>query len=205
MELVSPINLNISKKLKNKSYFHRFFFIRTKAEIAEQIRSLRTKRVLKQAELAQLADMKQSAISRIEQSDYAGWSFKTLLRIANALDARLQVTFTPAEDVVKDYEERERLLSDRGKGKEMVGFVRSEDKQREFNERRRSAENIQRWVLRGMQAIENHGEPDPIELAKSRSLHAEIQHITLSTALGVKGSGITGHSQESGSSFHTGL
>ena len=110
MQLTYPIKLNISQKLKNKEYFHKFFFLRTKAEIAEQIRGLREKRDLKQADLAKLADMKQSAISRIEQSEYAGWNFKTLLRIAEALDARMQVIFTPAEEIIKEYEGNEQEL-----------------------------------------------------------------------------------------------
>ena len=51
--------------------------------------------------------MKQSAISRIEQAEYSGWSFNTLLRVADALGARLRVTFEPAESVIERYEENE--------------------------------------------------------------------------------------------------
>jgi len=49
--------------------------------------------------------MKQSAISRIEQAEYEGWTFKTLFRIADALDARLDVGLKPLEKALTEYED----------------------------------------------------------------------------------------------------
>ena len=57
-----------------------------------------------QKDLGEEANMEQSAVSRIEQSEYSGWSFKTLLRVADALDARLRILLEPAEDVIEQYE-----------------------------------------------------------------------------------------------------
>ena len=51
--------------------------------------------------------MKQSAVSRIEQADYSGWSFNTLFRVADALEARLMVSFEPVEDVIDWYRRKE--------------------------------------------------------------------------------------------------
>ena len=104
MELTTPIDLNISRALGEKSFFHKFFVSRAKDEIASKIRELRERRELTQKQFAEETGMKQSAVSRIEQSDYAGWNFKTLVRVAEALDARLIVDFVPREDVIKKYE-----------------------------------------------------------------------------------------------------
>lgn len=108
MASISPIKLNIAKRLReDKKYRERFFRGQTQDEIAMGIRSLREERKLRQTELAKKSGMKQSAISRIEQADYSGWSFSTLLRVADALDARLRVIFEPAEIVIDRYEEKE--------------------------------------------------------------------------------------------------
>lgn len=107
MKLTSSIDLNLSNKLKKKSYFNKFFLARARDDIAQQIRDLRNRRDLTQGEFAERAEMKQSAVSRIEQADYAGWNFKTLIRVAEALETRLLIQFIPMEDVIKEYEQRE--------------------------------------------------------------------------------------------------
>jgi len=108
MTSISLVNLNIAKKLKeDKGFRKRFFRGQTQDEIAMSIRSLREKRVMRQIDLARESRMKQSAISRIEQADYSSWSFNTLLRVADALDARLRVTLEPAEIVIERYEGKE--------------------------------------------------------------------------------------------------
>ena len=105
MGLISPLKLNISKRLKEDNAFRKRFFRRqAQDEIAMSIRSLREKRVMRQIDLAKKSGMKQSAISRIEQADYSGWSFNTLLRVGEALDARLHVTLEPKETVIARYE-----------------------------------------------------------------------------------------------------
>jgi transcriptional regulator with XRE-family HTH domain len=110
MASISPIKLNIAKRLKeDKGYRKRFFRGQTQDEIAMGLRSLREKRRKRQTDLAKESGMKQSAISRIEQAEYSGWSFTTLLRVADALDARLRVIFEPAEIVIERYEQNETL------------------------------------------------------------------------------------------------
>ena len=105
------IKLNLVEKLKNKAYRSAFFRARAQDDTAANIRSLREKRDLSQTELAKLSGMKQSAISRIEQAEYSSWTYRTLQRVADALDARLMVIFEPAEDVVKRYENMENFQS----------------------------------------------------------------------------------------------
>ena len=104
MNITTSINLDLLEKFKSKSFFHKFYLFRVADEISSKIRTLREKRDLTQKEFALQADMKQSAISRLEQSDYGGWNFKTLARIAEVLDARLIVDFVLREDVIKQFE-----------------------------------------------------------------------------------------------------
>jgi transcriptional regulator with XRE-family HTH domain len=109
MALISPIKLNIAERLKkDKNFRGRFFRGRAQDEIAMSIRGLREKRQMRQVDLSKASGMKQSAISRIEQADYSAWSFNTLFRVADALDARIRVIFEPIENVIEGYKEKER-------------------------------------------------------------------------------------------------
>jgi len=105
---ISPIELHLSEKLeKDPEYRKRFFRGQAQDEVASIITSLRKARKKRQIDLARETGMKQSAISRIEQAEYSGWTLKTLFRIADALDARLRVLFEPAELVIEQYRQRE--------------------------------------------------------------------------------------------------
>jgi transcriptional regulator with XRE-family HTH domain len=98
--MIKPIRLNLAHRLKNRRFRERFIATLARDEIASQIRELRQKRGFEtQTKFAKEAGMQQSAVSRIEQSDYSGWTFKTLLKVALTLNARLRVTFQPIEDV----------------------------------------------------------------------------------------------------------
>src|SRR5689334_2869128 len=61
--------------------------------IATQLKVLREQRGLSQQALAELADMKQTRISLLENVNYGSWSIQTLRRIAHALDVALNVSF----------------------------------------------------------------------------------------------------------------
>lgn len=65
--------------------------------IAEQVYNLRIQAGLSQNELADLVGTTQSAISRIEDSDYSGHSLAMLRKIAGALNQRIQVRFIPQD------------------------------------------------------------------------------------------------------------
>lgn len=108
MARITPIKLKLGEKFKNdKKYFHEFFRERAKEEIALQIRSLRKRRELRQFDFAKKVGMGQSAVSRIEQADYAAWTFKTLIRVAETLDARVRIVFEPMESIVEQYLEKD--------------------------------------------------------------------------------------------------
>ena len=113
MDFITPIELGIVEKLKNdKEYRQAFFRSSVTDSIAIQIRELRKLRSLKQGDLAAATEMKQSAISRIEQAEYSSWTFNTLSRVAEALDAKLTVTFQPAEQAIKEHEAAEYGIHD---------------------------------------------------------------------------------------------
>lgn len=107
--MISRIRTGLAAKLQDKGYRHRFFQRRAQDEIASNIRELRERRKLRQADLAEQCSMKQSAVSRIEQASYASWSLKTLFRVSEALDVRLRVVFDPMEEVIKQYERQEQI------------------------------------------------------------------------------------------------
>ena len=112
MALITPIKLRIAENLeKDKGFRSRFFRGQAQDEIAMSIRELREKRRMRQIDLAKKSNMKQSAISRIEQADYSAWSFTTLFRVADSLDARLRVVLEPIERVIDYYKEKEKVIS----------------------------------------------------------------------------------------------
>jgi transcriptional regulator with XRE-family HTH domain len=108
MSKLNSINIGLSKKLRDPGYRKRFFETLAQDEVATQIRGLRTLRKLRQKDFAKHAGMQQSAVSRMEQADYSGWNFKTLVRAANALDARLRILFEPAEKAIQEFEQLEK-------------------------------------------------------------------------------------------------
>lgn len=107
MTLLESINLDLGNKLQEKAYRDIFFEDWANDEVAAQLRQLRKFRRLRQIDVAKMTGMKQSAVSRIEQSAYSRWNFSSLTRIAQALDARVRVTFEPAEYVIREYEKIE--------------------------------------------------------------------------------------------------
>lgn len=62
-----------------------------------RIRELREEAGLSQAALARLIGTQPSAISRIEDADYAGHSVETLRKIARALHKQLIIDFAPEQ------------------------------------------------------------------------------------------------------------
>jgi transcriptional regulator with XRE-family HTH domain len=66
-------------------------------EIAKRLYDLRTKAGLSQRELARKVGATASAICGLEDADYEGHSLSMLLRIAAALDQRIEIRFVPIE------------------------------------------------------------------------------------------------------------
>lgn len=99
--------LGIAEELQDKDFRDAFFRAEREIDIPLQIKSLRKLRGLNQQQLAEKANFKQSAISRLENAREANWELATLVRLAEALDARLSVVIEPFEVVARGYRHRE--------------------------------------------------------------------------------------------------
>ena len=84
----------------DKSYRHAYADESLNLSIATQIKVLREQRELRQKDLAELAGMKQSMISRYENVNYSSWSINTLKKLAEAFDVMLDVRFRSFKDLV---------------------------------------------------------------------------------------------------------
>lgn len=104
MDAAEKIDVNLTEELRDPAFRRRYFLAESSARIAQDLIDLRKRRGLDQKQVAELVGTQQPAISRIEQADYQNWSFNTLRKLAGALDARIRVEITPAEDVLKEYE-----------------------------------------------------------------------------------------------------
>lgn len=114
-ELIGRIRFKLADKIRNPARRRKMFARMAQDEIAMEVRALREKRGFRtQAAFAKHVHMQQSAVSRIENAEYQGWTFKTLLRVAHALDARLRVSFEPAEDFQRRFDESERTAEIEG-------------------------------------------------------------------------------------------
>jgi transcriptional regulator with XRE-family HTH domain len=98
---LASIDREIADRLESDADFcHQFIRYWAANEVASELRRVRKLRKLTQAEVAELAKTGQSAISRIEKANYDGWTYNTLVTIAEALRARLRIVLEPLEDVI---------------------------------------------------------------------------------------------------------
>jgi transcriptional regulator with XRE-family HTH domain len=124
---LKPINLDLASRLTNRKFRERFLSTLARDEIAAQIRQLRLKRgFTTQSAFAKETGMQQSAVSRIEQADYSGWTFRTLLKVAFALKARLRVTFEPIEIVIDTAKRSERVAALQAKTDDDIATARAD-------------------------------------------------------------------------------
>jgi DNA-binding XRE family transcriptional regulator len=61
--------------------------------VCSQIRVLREQQEMTQGQLGETIGTTQTAISRIENTNYSAWNIRTLKKIAEAFDLRLRITF----------------------------------------------------------------------------------------------------------------
>jgi transcriptional regulator with XRE-family HTH domain len=114
MNFLPTIDLDIAARLKSDPKFRQAYFLaESSGMIARQLIGLRKRRGKSQEEIAKQLETRQPAISRVESADYRNWSFNTLRRLAEAMDARLRVIIEPSEDILGEYEgQKEQAKSD---------------------------------------------------------------------------------------------
>ena len=98
----------------------------TDSFLATQIKVLREQRKLTQSELADLAGVKQSQISRWESVNNASWQIRTLKNLAKALDLVLVVKFESYGNVLPDIQSLGRRSLERHSFDADPVFTRSE-------------------------------------------------------------------------------
>jgi len=86
--------------MQDKEYRHGLIDAQIEIDLPFQIRALRKQEELTQPQLAELAGMKQSRISKMEKPGGARFTLETLRRLAKALDVALIVRFAPFGELV---------------------------------------------------------------------------------------------------------
>jgi len=89
----------LKEQFKDTKVEEKFYERLEKERIAAELLYYREKFSLTQEELAKKVNTSQSAIARLEDSDYRGYSIKVLRKIADALGLELVVTFREKEKV----------------------------------------------------------------------------------------------------------
>ncbi|MEX0999301.1 MAG: helix-turn-helix domain-containing protein [Thermodesulfobacteriota bacterium] len=96
----------LSQRLRNefqdKEYAHAFVDSFLNASIATQIKVLREERGWTQKKLADKTGMEQSRISLLENVNYNKWSISTLLKLKDAFDVTLTVSFDTFSEKIED-------------------------------------------------------------------------------------------------------
>ncbi|MDR3487188.1 MAG: helix-turn-helix transcriptional regulator [Bradyrhizobium sp.] len=91
----------ISKLIENRDTRESYIRSKLSVLIPSQIRSLRLRRGLTQAELGSEAEMKQVRISAVERIGDASFSVETLVRLASALRVGLAIRFVPMSEMLE--------------------------------------------------------------------------------------------------------
>lgn len=94
----------------------------TDSFIATQIQVLREQRGLNQGQLAELAGLWQSQVSKLEDIDNSSWNGRTLKKIAKAFDLRLVVRFESFGSILSEVD-LHRLDLERNSFKDDLAFA----------------------------------------------------------------------------------
>jgi ribosome-binding protein aMBF1 (putative translation factor) len=86
---------HISQKMKDPEFQKAWDDLDTEFKLLEMVIKAREEAGLTQEELAQRIGTKQPALSRLERGGFKKAKIETLLKIANALNVRLTISFQP--------------------------------------------------------------------------------------------------------------
>ena len=87
---------DIAERMRNPAFAEAYNALEPEFQVARQVIALRLQRGLTQKELAERIGTKQSGISRVESMDQLP-ALSFLKRVAEALDAQLQIQLVPKE------------------------------------------------------------------------------------------------------------
>lgn len=83
--------------IPNKEFLGKFFRKELELDVPEQLKALRKMRGISQENLAKQVGINQPTISRLEREFKEGQSVEYLIRLSEALGARLHITLEPYE------------------------------------------------------------------------------------------------------------
>jgi transcriptional regulator with XRE-family HTH domain len=95
----------LAKLKNNKTYRDAYVAEHIKTSVPLQIRHLREKHALTQAQLADKAKTTQTVIARLEDPNYGNLTLNSLLKIASAFDIGLLVKFVPFSQLVLELQD----------------------------------------------------------------------------------------------------
>lgn len=95
------------------------------SRMATQTRAIREERGLTQKELAEIAEMKQSRISELENVNYNAWSVSTLRRLAKALGVRLFFGFESWGELLPEVSNFNRSLLQKPEFEKDIAFKKA--------------------------------------------------------------------------------
>jgi len=99
-------DLYLAKQMKDPEFAARFDQSGEAWDVALQLTALRQRAGISQKELARRLKTSQQQISRLESPGYEGHSLANLRRVADALHARVRVTFEPMKTTTKKSSKR---------------------------------------------------------------------------------------------------
>jgi transcriptional regulator with XRE-family HTH domain len=102
---MSELHEKLHQEFQDEDYRYAYDEAFSNSRMATQIKVIREQREgMTQAKLAELAGMKQSRISALENVDYSAWSVSTLRRLARALGVRLFFGFESWGELLPEIE-----------------------------------------------------------------------------------------------------
>lgn len=102
MSVKEQLSVDLSKLEKSREDAHEYIPEAIVLNLKDQIKKRRTKLKLKQSDLADMVNLKQPAISRIENQNNSSLSLQTLQQIASAMDCFIDLRLVPRVDYISD-------------------------------------------------------------------------------------------------------
>jgi transcriptional regulator with XRE-family HTH domain len=99
---MTSVRQNLAAKFTDKPYRDAFVAEQVFSRLPMKIRCLREAQDLTQRQLGDLAGIKQTWVSKLEDPNYGKLTIATLLKVASALDVGLQIDFVPYSKVLSD-------------------------------------------------------------------------------------------------------
>jgi transcriptional regulator with XRE-family HTH domain len=99
---MTSVRQNLAAKFTDKAYRDAFVAEQIFSRLPMKMRCIREAQDLTQRQLGDLAGMKQTWVSKLEDPNYGKLTIATILKVASALDVGVQIDFVPYSKVLSD-------------------------------------------------------------------------------------------------------